>query len=35
MDAVEAYDAYPGRVQELAALIYDGPTLENSDRCGS
>ena len=30
--AVEAYDAYQGTIYELAALIYDGPTLENSDR---
>jgi hypothetical protein len=32
MDAVEAYDAYQGTVQELSALIYDGPTSKNSDR---
>ena len=30
--AVEAYDAYQGTIHELAALIYNGPTLENSDR---
>jgi hypothetical protein len=32
IDAVEAYDAYQGTIYELAALIYNGPALENSDR---
>src|SRR5262245_35245256 len=32
MHAIEAYDGCQGTVQELAALVYDGPTLENSDR---
>jgi hypothetical protein len=29
--AVKAYDAYQGTIHELAALIYNGPTLEDSD----
>jgi hypothetical protein len=32
IDAVEAYDAYEGTIHELAALIYDGLSLEDSDR---
>jgi hypothetical protein len=30
--AVEAYDTYQDTIYELEALIYNGPTLEDSER---